>query len=223
MPGRVLRLVACAASGVLLAVPRSAIGQTAGSTTSAAYGTWTIAPFVGIARHSPVGSKWGVTPDRDHLFLGVHFATPVLRVGRVRLAYAPNLVPLVIVTNNPRYGADDVSGVVETGRAPVVGFGGSPVGLQASVPLSRRVAVHGAGAAGVLWFTDAIPIREARRFNLTLEWGGGLTVHSSSRRSVQVGYKFHHLSNLYTAQENPGIDANVFYVSVQYAVRLPRE
>ena len=42
-------------------------------------------------------------------------------------------------------------------------------------------------------------------------------------RSIQVGYKLHHISNLYTAPPDPGVDANVFYVSLQYAVRLPRE
>jgi len=125
--------------------------------------------------------------------------------------------------NNSRDTAGEEAGVTETNRGSVAGFGVSPVGLQASVPLSGHVELYGAGAAGVIWFTDAIPVREARRSNGTLEWGGGLSVHVRPQRSVQVGYKFHHISNLYTAQANPGVDANVFYVSLRYAVRLPRE
>lgn len=216
-------LVILAANGVFFLVPSAAVGQEAGRTTSAAYGTWTIAPFIGLARHSPVGSKWGTTPDRDHVFVGLHFATAVLRVGSVRLAYAPNLVPLAVLVNNSPDSAGEASDVAETNSGSVAGFGVSPVGLQASVPLSRRVELYAAGAAGVIWFTEAIPVREARRVNGTLEWGGGLSIHARPQRSVQVGYKFHHISNLYTAKANPGVDANIFYVSFRYAVRLPRE
>lgn len=220
---RLHRLAIVAASGAFFLVPSAAVGQAAGRTASATYGTWTIAPFIGIARHSPVGSKWGTTPDRDHVFVGLHFATAVLRVGSVRVAYAPNLVPLAVVMNNSRSSAGEASDVTETRRGSVAGFGVSPVGLQASVPLSAHLELYGGGAAGVIWFTDAIPVREARRFNGTLEWGGGLSIHARPQRSVQVGYKFHHISNLYTAKANPGVDANVFYVSFRYAVRLPRE
>ena len=213
---RLRRLVILGASGVMGVAPSTAVGQAAGPAAPASDGTWTTAPFVGVARHSPVGSKWGTVPDRDHLFIGLHVATGVVRAGIVRLAYAPNLVPLAVVRNNSRSGAGgEVSS--DTDRKSVVGFGVAPVGLQASVPLSGRVELYGNGAAGVIWFTDAIPVREARRFNGTLEWGGGLTIHVRPRRSVQVGYKFHHISNLYTARANPGVDANVFYVSLRYA------
>lgn len=217
------RLVACGAVGAMLVVPSGVVGQAAERPADAMYGTWMISPYVGIARNSPVGSKWGITPDRDHLFIGLHFATAVLRVGGLRLAYAPNLVPLVVLTNSTRDSAGDETSGVGTDRGPVAGFGGSPVGLQVSMPVSRYVELYGAGAAGVLWFTEPIPVRDARRFNVTLEWGGGLTIHARPQRSVQVGYKFHHLSNMYTALANPGVDANVFYASFRYAVRLPRE
>jgi hypothetical protein len=123
-----------------------------------------------------------------------------------------------MVTNNARQSAG-----IETTRGPVLGFGVAPLGLQASVPFSERIELYGAGAVGVICFTDAIPVPDARRVNGTLEWGGGLTVHARPERSVQVGYKFHHISNLYTAKANPGLDGNVFYVSFRWAVRLPRE
>ena len=97
---QVRRTVACAGGLVLLA-GRAAVGQ-ADDVATSGYGTWTIAPFLGYAQHSPVGTAWGTTPDRDHFFLGVHLTAPVLRLGPATLSYAPNVVPLVVLTNNPR-------------------------------------------------------------------------------------------------------------------------
>jgi hypothetical protein len=220
MPLHGVRIVAAGVAGLALLAGRVVAGQDRG-TAEPAYGTWTIAPFLGYAQHSPVGRSWGVTPDRDHLFLGVHLTAPVLRLGPATLAYAPNLVPVVVLTNNPRYQTVTRPGGggtawVPSDRGPVVGAGLSPAGLQVSLRAARRLEFYGAGAVGALWFADAVPVREARRFNYTFEWGGGVTYHLGARRAVQVGYKFHHLSNLYTAPANPGVDANLVYAGLQW-------
>jgi hypothetical protein len=39
---------------------------------------------------------------------------------------------------------------------------------------------------------------------------------------VRAGYKYHHLSNAYTAPLNPGVDGHVLHAGYQWAVRLPR-
>ena len=218
---------AVAAAGLALLFGATAQAQTPDSAV-ARRGTWTITPFVGAARHSPVGSRWGVTPDRSHLFLGVHFAAPVLRLGPATLSYAPNVVPLLVLTNNPRYGtvpggADGEPQVVEVGRGAVLGTGFSPLGLQLGIRVHRRIEVYGASALGGLWFAREVPVADARQFNYSLEWGGGVHVRTAARQAVQLGYKFHHLSNLYTARVNSGVDANLFYVGLQWQARLPRE
>ncbi len=38
----------------------------------------------------------------------------------------------------------------------------------------------------------------------------------SARTSLRLGYKFHHLSNNYTAEKNPGLDGHVFMVGVSF-------
>jgi hypothetical protein len=203
-------------------------GQERGEPLLEAPATWSIAPYVGIARNSPAGTSWGVTPDRDHLFLGVHLATPVLRVGPVVLSYAPNLVPLVVVSGNPRTRTIAMPEgrppeTVVTGRGTVVGAGFSPLGLQLALRPGSRIDAYAAGAVGGLWFADRVPSPNSRRFNLTLEWGGGVGVRLDERRAIQVGYKFHHLSNLYTAPANPGLDGNVFYAGFSWSLRRSRD
>ena len=220
-------LAALVAASLASSIPIAARAQ-AGTPTIESPAAWSIAPFVGYARNSPAGTSWGITPDRDHLFVGVHLTTPVLRVGPVTLSYAPNLVPLVVLSNNPRYRVAPnpeprAPSVIEAGRGPALGAGLSPLGLQLDVRAARPITLYGTGAVGGLWFSENVPVRTGRRFNFTLEWGGGVDVRIDARRAVQLGYKFHHLSNLYTAPANPGVDANMFYAGLRWSVGGTRD
>jgi hypothetical protein len=194
----------------------------AGDTTTA---SWRLGVFVGAAHHSPASGFLGSVPGRDHLFVGLQALTTVLRVGEVRVAYAAQLLPAVLVRGRtvPTF----YSGPVEpdgTIPGPNVTYavGASPFGLEVAGPLGNAVQLYGAAAAGGLIFTRPFPVPEAQRFNFTLEYGGGLLLRAGHERWVQLGYKFHHLSNAYTALANPGLDANVFYVGYQWSARLPR-
>lgn len=183
---------------------------------------WEVGPYVGVARHSLVGTHLGVTPDRNHLFIGVHITVNTVRSRRWTLGYAPEAVPLLLISNNPKYRQvpDAVDGqiTVEEGRGPVAGFAISPIGLEAQIRLTSRWRAYTAGAAGGVWFAREVPRAYSRAFNYTFEVGGGLRWQYRSRESLRVGYKFHHLSNLYTAPNNPGIDGAVFLLGLDRAI-----
>lgn len=188
--------------------------------------TWSVTPYVGAARHSPAGLNWGTTPDRDHLFVGVNLATPVLRFGRVQLMYAPNVTPFVMVTNNPRYRWTTSGGIdrkVVSGKGPVFGAGLAPFGLQLEAKASRALDIYSMAALGGAWFNDYMPMDGAKKFNFTIEFGGGLVVRATKHTGVTIGYKFEHMSNMYTARENPGVDGHVIYAGVRWQKRLRRE
>ncbi|HEX2781359.1 MAG TPA: acyloxyacyl hydrolase, partial [Gemmatimonadaceae bacterium] len=134
-------------------------------------------------------------------------------------------IPLAVVTNNPYYTdrvvahaisrrGERVDVLEQTGRGPVYGFGASPLGLELFGPRMRVVRPYFAAAAGFLWFTRNTPEPEARRLNATFELGAGLRVAHGERHALLLGWKFHHLSNAWTAPYNPGLDGNVFYLGV---------
>ena len=173
---------------------------------------WHLAPFLGYAQHSPVGDEWGITPDWNHLFLGIHLETTVLRLRRATLSYAPVVVPLLRLTHHP---PDPHSA-----QEPVYAIGLAPFGLKLALAFLGEHQVFGSGAVGGLWSTRPIPIPSARDFNVTLEWGGGVDIAVSKQHSLQVGYKFHHLSNAYTAITNPGLDGHVFFVGWALTTQL---
>jgi hypothetical protein len=179
---------------------------------------WTIGAYVGISRHSPVGI-WGLTPDREHVLVGLHATIPIVRRPRWMFAYAPEAIPLIVVSDNPTSEAPRTAGAppreaIEGSRAAVAGVGIAPIGLEVQVDATKRFAVYGAGAMGGLWFTRPIPVVDARAFNFTFDFGGGVLVRLTNRTRLRAGYKFHHLSNAKTAPSNPGVDAKVFLVGL---------
>jgi hypothetical protein len=42
--------------------------------------------------------------------------------------------------------------------------------------------------------------------------GGGVQWKTGARRAWTVGYRYHHVSNGYRADVNPGFDSNLFYI-----------
>lgn len=196
-------------TALLIAMPTELLAQR--PTVEAA--AWSISPFVGVARHSPVGNAWGITPDRSHTLVGVHLEAPVLRVGAATLLYAPSITPIMRITHQPGAGSDDVK------QSPVWGAGISPFGLALRIKLSPQLAIFGRSTVGAAWFTDQVPVPDSREFNFVLAWGGGVEIYRSAAQSVEIGYKFHHLSNLYSRPQNPGLDANLFYAGWRWYLR----
>jgi hypothetical protein len=135
--------------------------QTTGGQDELSRSKWEVSPYVGVARHSLVGTHFGVTPDRNHLFLGLHATVPFFRSRRWTLSYAPEVVPLLPISNNPQYRdlpqADGGHITVEDGRGPVAGFALSPIGLEAEIRLTSRWRGYAASAARGVWFTRAVP------------------------------------------------------------------
>ncbi|HEY2956031.1 MAG TPA: acyloxyacyl hydrolase [Candidatus Eisenbacteria bacterium] len=197
---------------------------------------WHVGPYFGMARNSPGGDKWGAIADRDHYFLGVRASAPVLRWGGLSLAFAPEIVPVLVITNNPTYrtvteirdGTEHQTQVAD-GSAPVFGAGFAPLGTEALVRVDPRIQAFAAMAVGVVWFTREVPVANSKSYNYTVELGGGLLWECRPPHRLRIGYMFHHLSNGWSAVENPGLDGDVFYVGWETALgpaawgRAPRD
>ena len=183
-------------------------------------GDRSIGAWAGASFYAPSTIGLGHTPDR-HLFLVAARGEWVLRSVRAfTLLSTVDAIPFAMVTNNPTYRlveytptATKIATIKErTGSGPVYGAGLSPIGLEVVGPRIGGARLYVAGAAGGLWFTRETPEPNARSFNFTLEYGFGVRVPLRSGRSMVVGYKYHHLSNAWTAPRNPGLDGNVLYL-----------
>ena len=142
----------------------------------------------------------------------MHLATPVLRVRRVALAYAPVIVPLARLW----YTGDARATVPH----PIVyAFGLAPFGLKLTGEIGKH-RIYYSSAVGGIWSNHDVPVPRSSAFNVTMEFGGGVEIHTWADHALQMGFKFHHLSNVYQAPENPGLDANMVYVGWRSVTRL---
>jgi hypothetical protein len=217
--GRRRATIAIALAVLLLAAaPATLLAQTSASPPF----TWTVGPYVGTSQHSPVGTHWGVTPGRQHYLLGIHADVPMIERRFWTFNWAPEFVPVLVVTHNPRYATmtdGAVARIVTDGAGPVFGTAVAPFALEADIRARRTWQPYGAGALGCVWFTRQAPVLNSRAFNLTFEFGGGVRVLMNDRTWLRVGYKFHHFSNAHTAVRNPGVDAEVFFVGFERIIR----
>jgi opacity protein-like surface antigen len=56
----------------------------------------------------------------------------------------------------------------------------------------------------------------ATQLNFTAQVAVGLQVFTSKHRSVDFGYRYHHISNANLGNENPGMDSHVLFLGVSF-------
>ena len=101
-------------------------------------------------------------------------------------------------------------------RAYAKAFGGSPIGAQVNFLHHRRVQPFVTSGGGFLYF-DRRMFGTTQQFNFTAQFGGGLQLFSSSRRTaLDLGYKYHHISNANMDRTNPGLDSHMLFVGVSF-------
>lgn len=202
---------------IAVATSATAVGQV--RTQDGRDTRFAVTPYVGIAFNSPAGRHLGVIPNRNHLFLGVQVNRRMVGARRVNVDYAPQFIPLILVSDNPRLRQVPDGGgyrmVEDSGFVSGVGF--IPVAFEASLRLSDRWQLFGGGGVGFAWFSEPVPVLFASRFNYTFEYGAGLSWAASDTVSLRAGYRFHHLSNGGSAFENPGLDGNVVILGITKA------
>jgi hypothetical protein len=99
-------------------------------------------------------------------------------------------------------------------RAYAYGVGGSPVGAQVNFVHFRRVEPFLTSGGGFLYFNHRM-FGTTQQFNFTAQLGGGVQLFTPSRRSaIDIGYKYHHISNANLANRNPGLDSQMLFIGV---------
>lgn len=190
-------------------------------------GTWEIAVH-GMSTTSPSikdGFFGGQAAGVSQVALGLRASTDLVRLGRVRVRYSAQLIPLMRVSHVERYErltSSAVTTYVLTGTTNAYGAGFTPLGLDLGIDLGHHLRIQGGAAAGVSRFTQHIPLAAGRQRNFSAEWDAMAMYDIGHGRSVQLGLRWKHLSNGYTAYENPGIDNRLLFGGMSWRVRAPR-
>jgi len=183
--------------------------------------TWEIDALAG-GGPSIVTASLGGVPEGQLLISSFSVTRSFLHWKRFRASYFGEALPLVatrVLKVHPewiydRAHTDSMFVLYPIGEGPDLGVGVAPVGLRLSLQLGPGVSAFAEGDAGGVAFARAFPKPAARSLNFLGSAGAGLRIGSRGGRSYIVGYRFTHLSNANTAEENPGFNAHVFYLGI---------
>jgi lipid A 3-O-deacylase PagL len=192
--------------------------------------TWAIQPVAKDAGATSPGGKneytiWGggsfhsstlvgKVEDARLRTVGLRYARIVKVWDKTILKYTLDAVPVVVLSfpriELARTGPGDF--VAKQERPSIYGAGLAPLGVQLNFRSHQLVQPFFEASGGFAYMTEPVPDSLGKQFNFTLDLRGGVQIFTGPHRAVTLGYRYHHLSNGYRGQVNPGFDTNVFYV-----------
>jgi hypothetical protein len=149
--------------------------------------------------------------DRKFFIAGLRYGRTLAANNTLALQYTLDVVPVAVATGVIVNRTTSPSGVTTFRRETAYGAGLTPLGLQLDFANGSRVHpfIHVNG--GFLYFNKAVPIEDSGQFAFVGETGGGVRIFTSERRAVNIGVKFHHISNGNRSGSNRGLNQFVIY------------
>ncbi len=172
------------------------------------------------AGYSQDNPTWvGRTHDRPYFELDIEYARVIETGENWALKYSADLVPVAVVRQPPQGYAQSVPVDLPGRKNTIYGIGVTPAGLQINFFRGNRVQPFINASAGVLYFDDKVPVADSSKFNFSLGLGAGVQIWHLDNQSVILGYTYHHISNGYTAPNNPGLDSDLYYAGYTWRLR----
>ena len=101
-------------------------------------------------------------------------------------------------------------------RETRVGIGLAPIGLQGNFRPRKKLQPFIGLALGFMPFTERTPNVTGKKLNFSTAGGGGIEYRLPNKRAITFGYNFYHISNASRGIENPGYDAQLFFVGYTF-------
>ena len=183
-------------------------------------------PFLLKRGDNEFGFWAGFSPKATTIFEGLRddeaedrkFFIAALRYGRtlaandsVALQWTIDAVPVAVATGTIVSRTTSVSGVETFQRETAYGAGITPIGLQVDFANGSKVHPFAHVNGGFLYFNKSMPIEDSGQFQFVGEFGGGVRIFTSERRAVNIGVRFHHISNGDRSGSNRGLNNFVIY------------
>jgi hypothetical protein len=169
------------------------------------------------------GSLKGVTSDRQFFLFGVSYSRLLGHSHVCDVRWVSEIMPLELLAEPFVKGTNiqtlnSVSPFTET--KVTYGVGTNPVGADVVFLPDKRwqpfTGVHG----GFSYFTHNVLGSQAAQFNFMLDGRAGLRFPLHAGKSLAIAYMFQHMSNAYTAVENPGVDSHMINVAYTFPFRF---
>lgn len=171
------------------------------------------------------GSLKGVTSDRHFFLFGLSYSRLLGHSRVCNVRWVSEIMPVELLAEPFIKGTNfqTLAAVPPFTETKVTyGLGTNPVGADVIFLPEKRwqpfTGVHG----GFSYFTRNVLFPQAAQFNFMLDGRAGLRMPLRGGKSLSVAYMFQHMSNAYTALENPGVDSHMIYVAYTFPFRFAR-
>jgi opacity protein-like surface antigen len=185
-----------------------------------------------------ISVEYGISPFNPSNFAGpkefdvygrdlhlpvVRFARVIGTKRNVSYQYMFGITPLAVFTKNEVVNPDYVSPIETPNASPTkrettYATGFQPVNFKFIFFAKNRLKPYAQVGAGILVAKKAVPVPRSTLFQFTGDFGGGLMYMLSTKKAISLGYKYFHFSNgnINGKINNPGFNANVFYLNYSY-------
>lgn len=157
-----------------------------------------------------------------HLF-SFRFGRVIGTKKNITYQYLFGVTPLALFHKNEVKNPEYVSpartpSVPPTKREMTYAVAVQPVNFKFIFFAKNRLKPYAQTGAGILYANKPVPVPRSTKFQLTGDFGGGLMYMLSEKRAVSLGYKYFHISNgnIGGKINNPGFNANVFYIDYSF-------
>ena len=149
--------------------------------------------------------------DRKFFIAALRYGRTLAANNSLALQYTLDVVPVAVATGTIVSRTTSLSGVDTFQRETAYGAGFTPLGLQLDFANGAKVHPYVHVNGGFLYFNKSVPIEDSGQFAFVGEAGGGVRIFTSERRAVNIGVRFHHISNGDTSGSNRGLNQFVIY------------
>ena len=149
--------------------------------------------------------------DRKFFIAAFRYGRTLAANNSLALQYTIDAVPVAIATGVIVSRTTSPIGVETFQRETAYGAGLTPIGLQLDFRNGSKVHPYAHVNGGFLYFNKEVPIEDSGHFAFVGEAGGGVRIFTSERRAVNIGVRFHHISNGDTSGSNRGLNQFVIY------------
>jgi hypothetical protein len=171
------------------------------------------------------GHLKGTTSDRHFFLFGLSYSYLLTHRRVCDVRWVSDIMPLELLAEPFIKGTN-----IQTQRSVppftetkiTYGLGTNPVGADVIFLPEKRwqpfTGVHG----GISYFRRNVLAFRAAQFNFMLDGRAGVRIPLHGGKSLSVAYMFQHMSNAYTALENPGVDSHMVQIAYAFPFRLRR-
>lgn len=156
------------------------------------------------------------TEEAQFGLVSLQFGRVLATEDDVAVRFSVDLIPAAVLSylQPPPSENAQPSDFIAPPSLTAYGLGIAPAGIQFVYRAGEAVQPFFGGSGGLMYFPDPIPDERGRRLNYTFDISLGMRWVLDANRVLTVGYRFHHLSNGFRGEINPGFDANIIFLGL---------